>query len=257
MEHPLPGETPLSASHLLHEIGRYFLDTILPPRCMRCGALTSTPNQLCATCWRPLTFITDPLCKICGLPFPHPVGIETKCGTCMAYPPLFTKARSVMRYDDGSRPLLLAFKHADRTDAAPLFARWMTRAGTSLLNQTDLLIPVPIHWRRLLERRYNQANLLAAKLSAYNILPYAPNLLRRAQFTPKLGGLNRTERQNRLRNAIILAENKRHLVRDRRILLIDDVMTTGATAHTCTEVLLRAGAERVDVLTLAKVTLEL
>ncbi|MBI4184193.1 MAG: ComF family protein [Proteobacteria bacterium] len=240
-----------------HRAGRA-LDLVLPPQCLKCGAIVEEPGSLCADCWRGLSFIAPPLCAACGVPFAFEVGEGALCGACVARPPAYRRARSVMVYDQGSKGLVLAFKHADRTDAAPAFARWMMRAGESLLAGAELVVPVPLHRWRLLGRRYNQAALLAMALARLALRPCLPDLLLRRRATPALGGLGRDERRRALAGAFAL--NPRHrrpgreaAWRGRTLLLVDDVLTTGATVEACAEVLLAAGVEAVDVLTLQRV----
>jgi ComF family protein len=158
----------------------------------------------------------------------------------------------VFVYDDVTRNLILSFKHGDRTDAAPAYAAWMRRAGAELIVDADVIAAVPLHRWRLLRRRYNQAALLALEIGKLSDKPVAPDLLRRQRATPSLGQLGRLARRRTLRGAFA-AQGE---VAGKRVLLIDDVLTSGATVGECARVLKRAGAARVDVLTLARVTLE-
>lgn len=153
------------APGLLQRTGLAVLDAVLPARCLGCGIGVDRQGTLCHSCWGGLTFITAPQCAICGHPFEHELGTGALCGACMRQRPRFDRARAVLRYDDASRPLILRFKHGDRTDAAPAFGRWLARAGDELLAQADVLAPVPLHWTRLFARRFNQAALLAQKRS--------------------------------------------------------------------------------------------
>ncbi len=234
---------------------RGLLDLVLPPRCLACGGLVADPGTLCAGCWRGLAFHGPPACACCGLPFDHAAGEAARCAACLAAPPAYDRARAVLRYDDGSKGLILAFKHADRTDAAPAFARWLARAGQELLADCDLIAPVPLHWRRLFRRRYNQAALLALALAKLSGRPAAPDLLRRRRDTRPQGHLSRGQRQRNVAGAFALAPAWRPRIAGRRVLLLDDVMTTGATVEAAAQVLTRAGAAGVDVLTLARVVL--
>lgn len=247
----------------LRPIARLALDALLPPQCLACGELVSEPGALCAPCWTGLRFIAPPFCRRCGWPFevdPDPAGgsvgnpsAELLCGACLREPPRYDRARSVVIYDDASRGLILAFKHADRIHAAPAFARWMGRAGGELVGDADMIAPVPLHWSRLLARRYNQAALLSNALAKLAGKQAAPDLLTRRRRTPSQGRLSRAERHRNVRGAFTVRPHRRALVAGRRILLVDDVMTTGATVSACAAVLRRAGAAAVDVLTLARV----
>lgn len=235
----------------LRRVGRTVLDALLPPRCLACGGLALEPGALCPPCWERVDFIAAPLCACCGLPFEIDPGPGALCAGCMAEPPRFGRARAVFRYDEHGRRLVLGFKHADRLDMAPTFARWLARAGTALLADADLVAPVPLHWTRLFLRRYNQAALLANGVARVAGLRAAPDLLTRRRRTPSQGGLGREQRQRNVRGAFAVRDPA--AVAGRRVLLVDDVLTTGATASACAMALNRAGAASVDVLTLARV----
>ncbi len=246
---------------LLHRLALHrALDLLLPPRCLGCGDLVEVQGTLCPPCWSAITFVAEPLCRRCGLPFafeaedtavqPDAEGYD--CGACLAEPPPYSRARAVMRYDDASRPLLLGFKHGDRTEAAPPFATWMARSGADLLAEAELVAPVPLHWRRLIARRYNQAALLSQPLARLAGLTAVPDLLLRRRATPSQGRLSRVERRRNVAGAFAVNPARAAALRGRRLLLVDDVMTTGATVSACTRAALRAGAAAVDVLVLAR-----
>jgi len=226
------------------------LDLILPPRCLNCGEETGATDALCDRCWRQVTFLADPCCVRCGLPFAYELGPGALCGACARQPPAYDRARSALRYDDGSRRLVLAFKHGDRLHGAPAFGRWMRRAGQSLLVDADLLMPVPLHWTRLLRRRYNQAALLAYAIADGTGPRVAPDWLRRRRRTPSQGDLGPEERRRNVRNAFAVAPGKS--LKGLKVILIDDVLTTGSTVEECARVLRAEGASQVDVLTLAR-----
>ncbi|MGF1593286.1 MAG: double zinc ribbon domain-containing protein [Kiloniellaceae bacterium] len=256
---PLTAETAVARLRALRPLHR-MLDLVLPPRCLGCGDLVEEQGTLCAACWTAVTFVGDPLCRRCGLPFAfgsddlvtESVGDGLDCGACLADPPPFERARAVMRYDDASRPLLLGFKHGDRTEAAPPFAAWMARSGADLLAQAQVVAPVPLHWRRLLARRYNQAALLAGPLARRAGVPFVPDLLLRRRATPSQGRLSRAERRRNVAGAFAVNPRRAADLAGRRLLLVDDVMTTGATVAACARTALRAGAAAVDVLVLAR-----
>ena len=231
------------------------LDALLPPRCLSCGEAVDRQGGLCARCWTGLAFIAPPLCACCGLPFEYEAQEGALCGACVAARPPFARARAVLVYDDGSRPLVLGFKHGDRIHAAKAYGVWLARAGRDLLEDADRLVPVPLHRGRLFHRRYNQAALLAQALSRHSGVPTIPDLLERQRATPTQGGLDRQGRHRNVKGAFRLrpGHSVRGLVTGQRLVLVDDVLTTGATLAECTRVLLRAGAARVDVLTLARV----
>lgn len=227
-------------------------DTLFPPRCPACAEGVMQQGALCATCWGEMHFIVDPMCRACGLPFEYSVGEGALCGRCMETPPAFTRAISVFRYDDKSRPQILAFKFHDRTQLAPLFGGWLTRTGADFARMCDVIIPVPLHYRRLLARRYNQASLLARILAEKVGKPMLPDTLRRKRATSAQSGLSQKAREDNMRGAFMLPKEKRADVKGKTVLLVDDVMTTGATMNACARVLRDAGAKDIYALTLAR-----
>ena len=240
----------LSFPTALKRTGGALLDLVLPPRCIACGEEVEAVNALCVACWRKVTFLGEPCCACCGLPFAHELGPGALCGACAEAPPIYNRARSALRYDDGSRGLILAFKHGDRLHGAPAFGEWMRRAGAALLADADLLMPVPLHWTRLLYRRYNQAALLAYAIHRAGGPRVAPDWLIRRRRTPSQGEFGPEGRLRNVRSAFGLKRGKS--VWDLKVVLVDDVLTTGATLEECARVLKRAGAARVDALALAR-----
>jgi ComF family protein len=234
----------------LRRLGRAVVDGILPPRCLACGTTVDEPDALCGPCWAAMTFFAPPWCAVCGLPFPHPMGDEAICADCARDRPSWDRARAVLRYDKHSRRLVLALKHADRTHLAGALGGWMRRAGAEVLDGADLVLPVPLHWTRLFARRYNQAGLLAHAIRAAGGPPVAPEWLVRRRRTPSQGRLGAAARARNVRGAFALRPGRS--IRGKRIVLIDDVLTTGATVEECARVLRRGGAEFVGVLTLAR-----
>ncbi len=230
------------------------LDVVLPPRCLGCGSVVEGSDRLCADCWRGLTFLGPPLCRLCGYPLPEAAAELPVCGVCSIEPPPFDRARAALRYDDGARGMILRFKHADRIDIASTFGRMLANAGAELLPDCDVIAPVPLHRWRLLKRGYNQAALLTRTLSDLSGRPTVPDLLQRTRATASQQGLGSAKRrQNVNMNAFRPHPWHRRRIAGRRVLLIDDVLTTGATIEACTRVLKRAGASAVDVLALARV----
>jgi ComF family protein len=253
---PMPPATTLAttlafgaARHLRH-LGRAVLDAVLPPRCLACGEITAMPDALCGRCWNGMSFFAPPWCAVCGLPFPHPIGEGAVCADCARGRHSWDRARAALRYDKNSRGLVLALKHADATHAAGAFGHWMRRAGAEMLAGADLLVPVPLHWTRLFQRRYNQAALLAQAIHAAGGPPVAPDWLLRRRRTPVQGHLGPLARARNVRSAFAIRPGRDFA--GKRVVLIDDVMTTGATAEECARVLRRAGAVFIGVLTLAR-----
>ncbi|CAA7616918.1 ComF family protein [Magnetospirillum sp. UT-4] len=234
-------------------LGRVMLDAVLPPLCLACGAVVAEPGSLCPECWEKVAFLGAPQCQSCGHPFDVDPGEGMLCGHCLADAPPWRRARAVFRYDDSSKALVLRFKHADRLEGAPAFARWMARAGADLLAGAELVAPVPLHPFRLLARRYNQAAVLAVALGRQAGLPVEPRLLLRRRHTPAQGHLGREERRRNVRGAFAVNPKLRDAAAGKAVLLIDDVLTTGATVGECARVLRAAGAAAVDVLTLGRV----
>jgi ComF family protein len=210
-------------------------------------------GALCGACWQALHFLESPLCECCGLPLEGAEAGDILCGGCIADRPLYRRARAVFGYDEASRPLVARFKYRDRTELAESFARWMARSGYGLIGGCDVITPVPLHPLRLVMRRFNQAGLLALSMGRRSGLPVVPDLLRRIRFTPPQVGLSAEARRRNVAHIFRLRPRYAEKIKDMRILLVDDVLTTGATAEACTRVLLRSGAAAVDVLTLARV----
>jgi ComF family protein len=231
------------------DIARAVVDGILPPRCLACGATVGEPDALCGACWAAMSFFAPPWCARCGLPFPHPMGDGAVCAECARDRASWQRARAVLRYDKHSRGLVLGLKH-DRTDLARALGGWMRRSGQEVLAGADLLVPVPLHWTRLLARRYNQAALLAHAIHRAGGPPVAPDWLVRRRRTPSQGRLGPLARARNVGGAFALRPG--HSVKGKRLVIIDDVLTTGATVEECARVLRRNGAAFVGVLTLAR-----
>lgn len=230
-------------------------DFILPPVCHCCGAETSGSGAFCAECFTHLRIIGRPYCVSCAVPVPEKafLGHSGRCAVCEACLPPWRQARAAFVYDEWSRKLILPLKYADQTENARLLASFMKRAGSDLLIGNDLLIPVPLHWTRLLRRRYNQAALLARALARGKGMPTCiPDVLKRAVMTQSLARLPSRERAREVQKAIVVRRQFVPAVEGKRVLLIDDVLTTGATARVCTLALLDAGATSVDLLVAAR-----
>lgn len=239
--------------HPVSALARRALDLLLPPTCAGCGEVQAEPDALCPACWAKLNFLTRPCCDACGHPFPHEVPEQTLCGACVRDRPPFERARAALLYDDASKDFILGLKHADRTDTATLLAKWMAQAGAELLAGADVLVPVPLHWTRLFARRFNQAALLALAVGRLSDRVAAVDALKRVKKTPSQGHLGVRARARNVQGAFRVPPGRAARVEGKRVLLIDDVFTTGATAAAAARALYKAGAREVDVLTLARV----
>lgn len=252
MSSSAPLASPAGRRGGVRRAARLALDLVLPPLCLVCRKPVGEPGALCAGCWAAIRFIGPPFCQRCGLPFEHEQAMAV-CAECLARPPQFARARAVMRYDEASKPLILRFKNADRVHAAPALARWIARAGADVLAGAELIVPVPLHWRRLFRRRYNQSALLALALARHTGIACLPDALRRIRPTPSQGGLSARERRLNVRGAFVVPRRRRAAVAGKRVLLVDDVLTTGSTLDAASRALLRAGAAAVDALAIARV----
>lgn len=233
------------------DVFKSLIDFILPPHCPICKKYLQSAHALCPDCFGHIRFITHPLCQRCGRPFEFQIPEEPLCGVCCTKIPLFQKARAAFVYDSFSKELILPFKHGDKTELTPLLTTLMMTAGAELFPDNDLILSVPLHKTRLMKRKYNQAGLLAKSLSERLHKPYLPHVLIRNKATSSQGHMRAAERKQNVANAFILKYPEK--IKGKRILLIDDVMTTGATLNECARLLLKNGAKSVCYLTLARV----
>jgi ComF family protein len=231
---------------------RLALDIALPTLCVACREPVAGVG-VCAACWAKLSFIAPPYCPRLGIPFVYDPGPGLLSMEAIANPPAYQRARAAVRYDDVARTLVHALKYHDRTDLAPAMARWMARAGEELLSEADVLVPVPLHWRRGWSRRYNQSGALARVLQKRAGVAVAGGALRRIRPTAQQIGLNRSQRASNVQGAFKVLPDMAHEIHSRRVVLIDDVLTSGATVDACARALLRARAAQVDVLVFARV----
>jgi ComF family protein len=232
--------------------GRAALDTLYPPICLACRAATSEAGALCSSCWRAMRFIERPFCDRLGTPFEHDLGEGLLSPQAVTDPPVFQRARAVARFEDGpARRLVHRLKYSDRGELAAPMGAWMARAGADVLAEADAITPVPLHARRLWTRRFNQAAALGREIARRAGKPFEPALLRRIKATPSQVGLSREQRVQNMQGAFRAAPAA--LVQGRRIALVDDVLTSGATANAAARALLRAGAAQVDLIVFARV----
>ncbi len=229
------------------------VDFLLPPRCLLCYERTTDPHNVCAECWQGLTFISQPHCTLCGLPFDFEVEGDLLCAACLDHPPAYEHMRSAVVYNDVSRHLVLCFKHGDMLQISKLLSRWMTTAGHDLLKSADLIVPVPLHPMRLFWRQYNQAAVLSNQISTLSGVPRHNEALVRSRYTPSQGKRTYEERVKNVKSAIAVNPTYGKLIKGKQVLLIDDVFTTGATVEECCRALMKGGAKSVDILTFARV----
>lgn len=232
---------------------RAVLDAALPPLCIACRDPLGSTGGLCAACWAKISFIAPPYCDRLGIPFPYDPGPGVLSMEAIADPPAYGRARAAVRYDDVAGRLVHHLKYGDRLDLAAIMGPWMARAGGDLIAQADALVPVPLHWRRLWGRRFNQAAVLAQAIATARPIAVLHGALKRMRATPQQVGLTRSERAVNVQGAFAVTDEGKAAVAGARLVLIDDVLTSGATIDTCARTLLRAGAANVDVVVFARV----
>jgi ComF family protein len=229
------------------------LDAALPPLCASCRTPLGNPGGLCPACWSRVSFIAPPYCERLGIPFTYDPGPGILSMEAIADPPAYGRARAAVRYDDIARDLVHRLKYGDRLDLATAMGQWMARAGRALVDDADALVPVPLHWRRLWGRRFNQAAALATVVASEAGVPLLGAALKRVRATPQQVGLSRSARSVNVQGAFTVTQAGKATIYGKRLVLVDDVLTSGATIDACARALLRAGARNVDVLVFARV----
>jgi ComF family protein len=245
-------------AQVVKRAGAAALDLLYPPVCLACRCAIGAHGGLCPACWSAMRFIERPYCERLGTPFETDLATSESgrflSSAAVVDPPVFARARAVVRFEEGPARLLVhRLKYGDRGELAAPMGRWMTRAGAELLDEADVLIPVPLHRLRLAHRRFNQSAALARAIAQESGVPLRCDLLTRPKPTPPQVGLTRRLRARNMQGAFAVAEEKRIEIGGRRVVLVDDVMTSGATLNAASRVLLRAGAKQVDALVFARV----
>ncbi len=230
------------------------LHVVYPPQCLSCNALVATDFGLCGACWRETPFISGLVCDLCGIPLAgEDSGKPEHCDDCLQIARPWSRGRAALIYKDNARRLVLALKHGDRIDLAGPTAKWLAAAARPILEQDMLVAPVPLHWLRMLKRRYNQSALMSSALARIAGLEHCPDLLQRKRHTPTQEGRNREGRFANLADALSLHPRRANRVAGRHVLLIDDVMTSGATLSAAAEACIAGGAVGISILVLARV----
>ncbi len=230
---------------------RDLIDFVFPPQCPYCGEIIHRSQVMCDDCFKQIRFITGSKCYLCGRPLPvSDTNEKLVCPDCLQKRKMYDIARSVFIYDSFSRNAILKLKNADRTDLRHFFVNYMITAGRDIIDKSDIIMPVPLHWRRRLKRKYNQASVIAEWLAKKTGKIYSATTLIRQRYTPSQGTKKHQERKRNVRDAFVV-RNPNNL-KDLSVLLIDDVLTTGATVEACAQILKKHGAKAVYVLTIAQ-----
>ncbi|MBB3355081.1 ComF family protein [Rhizobium lentis] len=243
--------TDLLRAHLLRPFSA-LADFLYPPACSVCGISTGDHRGLCAKCWSGIRFIERPYCEVLGIPFSHDLGVGILSAEAIANPPPFDRLRSAATHDHAIRDLVHGLKYRDRTDLAPMMAGWMLRASDGAVESCDALIPVPLHRTRMLARKFNQAAELARHMASLSGKPLLAATLIRVKRTSQQVGLGAKAREDNVRGAFAIAKGCENDVFGKRIVLVDDVYTTGATVAAASRTLRKAGAAEITVLTFAR-----
>jgi len=239
-------------TEVLRGAGAFMLNAIIPNACPVTGEPLLQAGALSAAAWERIKFIDDPVCVRCGAPFAHDFGEGAECASCIADPPAFDRARAGVVYDAASHALIVGFKHADRTDYGPMLAGWLARAGAGMVNASSILAPVPLHRSRLFSRRFNQSADLAQRVARLTGARFSPRFFERLRQTPSQKGMSADQRRRNVAGAIGVRQARAGEAEGAHIVIVDDVMTTGATLSACARAARKAGAARVDAVVLAR-----
>ena len=243
----------LSLALLPARAWRGFVDLVTPSQCLGCWVMVGEPASLCVACWVKMQHLDEPVCDMLGTPFAYDQGPGTLSATALANPTEWDRARAAVLFDEASRGLVHALKYEDRQEAGVLMARMMARAGRRLLEEADILIPVPLYRWRLWQRRFNQSAFLAQEIARLSATPWRADVLYRRRRTKSQVGLDHAARRKNVKGAFVVAPKQVAHVAGKTVLLVDDVRTTGATAEACVEALRAGGAAKVQLLSFALV----
>ncbi len=247
---------PRRSVQAAHAAFRLVADMVYPPRCPSCQTYVAADGNFCAECFHKLRMIDAPMCACCGIPFVIAVDAYTRCPECLDTPPEFDVARAALVYDAVSAPLVAALKFNDQWASLERYVVMMLRAGKPIFEGADMLVPVPLHWRRLLRRKFNQSALLAYGLSRASGIECAPEMLQRIIYTKPQMRMTRQQRLTNVKRAFAVPETVHEMLHNKVVVLVDDVVTTGATANACAKALKKAGASEVRVIALARTVKE-
>lgn len=229
------------------------LHTVFPPECLSCRASVASDDGLCGPCWRDTAFISGDVCDTCGVPLRGDVQSGDRCDECMRIGRPWAQGRAALLYKDRGRALVLALKHGDRHDIVRPAGRWLARASADILRPDALIVPVPLHWSRMLKRRFNQSSLIGQALAREMDMPFCADALKRGRGTQSMNGKNVETRFREMSGAILVHPKRAPLIQDRAVLLVDDVMTSGATLAACADACFASRASEVCIVTLARV----
>ncbi|WP_341756862.1 MULTISPECIES: ComF family protein [unclassified Candidatus Tisiphia] len=227
----------------------YLIDYILPARCLSCAEVTDTKEDFCQDCWKKLDFITKPYCIVCGCRLDISILDDMCCTKCFQHKPHYNISRSLIKFNENSKKIIHTFKYQDKTILAKTFSKLFYRQYYNEIQEVDLIIPVPMNRFKRLFRMYNPALVLAIEISKLLKRPLSPDVLIKSRWTKSQTFLSKKEREKNLSNSLIL--NKKYQITGQRILLVDDLLTTGTTINKCTKILKESGAENVYVMTIA------
>lgn len=238
---------------VFYKLVKWVIDFLFPPQCSLCRAPIQLANHLCASCWANLHWITGPVCKVSGIPMPYDLGPETLSPAVMVSPPAYDWARAPLAYEGAARSLISRFKYADQPELAGMMTKWMMGYTKEVGDRHPIIIPVPLYRFRFLSRRYNQAAELARAVAHQGNYLFLADTLQRYRATQPQVGLGKNKRRQNVRSAFRVSKTGKAQLIGRHIILIDDVLTTGATANACCKVLREAGAASIGVITFARV----